>query len=244
MWELYNALLAGLPRSGCVTRTVPGKRWTLAETDLGGAGYAMSTEGSSIAPRFPHGIEGMRIKVAAEAAKSWNFTEAGLGIAVMNAFYNTEAHMAELGCAEPYDNYCLRGLDVAGKKVGLIGHLRMPPGTLDAAASVRILEKHPQPGDYPDSACEFILPDCDIVLITGSSLVNKTLPRLLELCRGAYVVLTGPTVPLCPALLALGIDRLAGMVVTDRAGARRHASECLEGPPYPYGRTFLLGRDI
>ena len=83
MWELYSALLAGLPRSGCVTRTVPGKRWTLAETDLGGAGCAMSTEGSSIAPRFPHGIEGMRIKVAAEAAKSWNFTEAGLGIAAL-----------------------------------------------------------------------------------------------------------------------------------------------------------------
>ena len=33
MWELYNALLAGLPRSGCVTRTVPGRRWTLAETE-------------------------------------------------------------------------------------------------------------------------------------------------------------------------------------------------------------------
>ena len=87
----------------------------------------------------------MRIKVAAEAAKSWNFTEAGLGIAVMNAFYNTEAHMAELGCAEPYDNYCLRGLDVAGKKVGLIGHLRMPPARSTAAASVRILENTRSP---------------------------------------------------------------------------------------------------
>ena len=67
------------------------------------------------------------------------------------------------------------------------------------------------------------------MLITGSSIVNKTLPRLLELCKNAYVVLTGPTVPLCPALLERGIDRLAGMVVTDRAGARRHAAECLEG---------------
>ena len=244
MWELYDALSSGLPRTGTVTRATPGERWTLVETDMGGAGYAMTTEGDSIAPRFPNGIEGMRIRVAAEAAKSWNFIEAGLGVAAINAYYNTPERMAELGCAEPYDNYCLRGIDVAGKKVGLIGHLRMPPGTLDAAESVRILEKHPKPGDYPDTACEFILPDCDIVLITGSSIVNKTLPRLLELCKNAYVVLTGPTVPLCPALLERGIDRLAGMVVTDRAGARRHAAECLEGPPYPYGRTFLLGRDI
>ena len=237
MWELYDKLLAGLPRTGTVTRATAGERWTLVETDLGGAGHAMTTEGDSFPPRYPNGIEGMRIRVAAEAVKSWNLIEAGLGVAAVNAFYNTPERMAELGCAEPYDNYCLRGLD------GLIGHLRMPAGTLDAAESVRILERHPKPGDYPDSACEFILPDCDVVLITGSSLVNKTLPRLLELCRNAYVVLTGPTVPLCPALLDCGIDRLAGMVVTDVAGARRHAAECLEGPPYPYGQTFLLGRD-
>lgn len=244
MWELYDTLLSGLPRTGVVTRAIPGERWTLVETEAGGAGYAMTTEGGSRPAMFPNGIEGMRIRVAAEAAKSWNLVEAGLGVAAINAYYNTAERMAELGCAEPYDNYCLRGVDVAGRKVGLIGHLRMPPGTLDAAESVRILEKHPKPGDYPDTACEFILPDCDIVLITGSSIVNKTLPRLLELCKNAYVVLTGPTVPLCPALLECGIDRLAGMVVTDRAGARRHAAECLEGPPYPYGCTFLLGRDV
>ena len=170
MWELYDALLAGLPRTGTVARTTAGERWTLVETDMGGAGYAMTTEGDSIAPRYPKGIEGMRIRVAAEAARSWNFIEAGLGVAAINAFYNTPERMAELGCAEPYDNYCLRGLDVTGRKVGLIGHLRMPPGTLDTAESVYILEKHPKPGDYPDSACEFILPDCDIVLITGSSI--------------------------------------------------------------------------
>ena len=244
MWELYDALLAGLPRKGDVTRTVAGERWTAAETDLGGSGCAMTTEGGTIPPGFPNGVEGMRIKVAASAVKSWNFAEAGLGLAAMNAWYNTPERVAELGCEVPYDNYCTRGLDFAGRTVGLIGHLRMPPGTLDAAGRVYILEKHPQPGDYPDSACEFLLPECDIVLITGSSLVNKTLPRLLELCRDAYVILTGPSVPLCPALLDFGIDRLAGLAITDRAGLRRHAAECLEGPPYPYGRTFLLGRDV
>lgn len=40
MWELYDKLLAGLPRTGTVTRATAGERWTLVETDLGGAGYA------------------------------------------------------------------------------------------------------------------------------------------------------------------------------------------------------------
>ena len=71
MWELYDKLLAGLPRTGTVTRATAGERWTLVETDLGGAGHAMTTEGDSFPPRYPNGIEGMRIRVAAEAVKSW-----------------------------------------------------------------------------------------------------------------------------------------------------------------------------
>ena len=113
MWELYDALLAGLPRGGTISRAIPGERWTLVENDLGGSGYAMTTEGDTVPAHFPNGIEGMRIKVAAGAAKSWNLMEAGLGIAAINSFYNTPERMAELGCAEPYDNYCTRGLDLA-----------------------------------------------------------------------------------------------------------------------------------
>ena len=69
MRELYNALLAGLPRSGCVTRTVPGRRWTLAETDLGGAGYAMSTEAVSYTHLpFPSSTAGPAVSRGLRAA--------------------------------------------------------------------------------------------------------------------------------------------------------------------------------
>ena len=97
MWELYDALLADLPRGGTISRAIPGERWTLVENDLGGSGYAMTTEGDTVPAHFPNGIEGMRIKVAAGAAKSWNLMEAGLGIAAINSFYNTPERMAELG---------------------------------------------------------------------------------------------------------------------------------------------------
>ena len=33
--------------------------------------------------------------------------------------------------------------------------------------------------DFLDSACEYILPEQDFVFITGMTLTNKTLPRLL-----------------------------------------------------------------
>ena len=164
-------------------------------------------------------------------------------MAVINACCNTRSRLEALRCAEPYDRYCTHGVDFTGKTVGLIGHLGMPEGTLRDAGEVYILERHPRPGDYPDSACEFLLPKCDIVLITGSSLVNKTLPRLLELCRNAYTILTGPTVPMCPELLGCGIDRIAGMVISDKPGIQSHVRSGRPGPPYPYGETFLLTGD-
>lgn len=242
-WEIYDALLGGLPDHVAVSRAAAGPFWTLAETDAGGMGLAMTTEGDTVPPLLPGGVAGLPLRTSAEAIKSWNLAEAGFGMAVVNAFYNTPGRLAALGCAEPYDNYCTDGLDLRGKTLGLVGHLKMPESVLRSARQVYILERHPQPGDYPDSACDLLLPRCDVVLITGSALVNKTLPHLLTLCKNAYTILTGPTSPMYPELLRFGIHRLAGMVVTDAAGARSHAENGIPGPPYTFGRTFLLGKD-
>ena len=115
----------------------------------------------------------------------------------------------------------------------------MPPETVSGCKELYILERDPRLGDYPDSACEYILPQCDIVIITGSASVNKTMPRLIELSRSAVTILIGPTVPMCPALKDLGIERLSGMAVRDKAGIidwmQREA-----GNPYPYGETFMI----
>lgn len=239
-WKIYDSLLCGIPENLKVSRAAAGEFWTLAETDKGGIGLSMTTSGDTVPPMYPGGIEGLSVSTAAEAAKSWNLSEAGFGIAAMNAVYNTPERMQALGCEEPYDNYSTDGLDMAGKTIGLIGHLKMPENILRDAKQVYILERHPQEGDYPDSACDLLLPRCDVVLITGSSLVNKTLPHLLELCKNACTILTGPTVPMCPALLDCGIDRLAGLVVTDQEGIRFHAENSAFGPPYRFGKTFLL----
>ena len=242
MWELYDAILDGLPQNQWVKGLCASACWSLAETDAGGCGIAMTTPFDARPPLFPGGLAGRSVREAAGAVKSWNLTESGFALAAANAFYNTAARVDALQASEPYDNYCTAGLDLTGRTVGVVGHLKMPPDILQPAKQVYILERHPQAGDYPDSACDFLLPACDLVLITGSTLVNKTLPHLLELCRDACVILTGPSVPLCPALLELGVDRLAGMAVTDKDGMRRHVEQELPGPPFPYGGTFLLKR--
>ena len=124
----------------------------------------------------------------------------------------------------------------------MIGHMKGPAGLFEQAKQVYILEREPQEGDFPDAACDWILPQCELVIITGSSLVNKTLPHLLSLCRDAYTILTGPSVPLCPELLDFGLDRVCGLLVSDREGLRRRVESGERGSPYGHGTPYTLCR--
>jgi len=86
-----------------------------------------------------------------------------------------------------------------------------------------VLEMDPatlKPDEMPyfrpaDQAAE-VLPSADVVLITGTTLVNNTLEHLLALCRpAARVVVVGPTVGLLPdAFLRRGVNVLGGIRVT------------------------------
>ena len=240
-FELYDALIEGVAPE-TVTGTLPGQCWTAVETE-NAFGMAMTTPVDT-APRMLSGdYPGMDLKALAQAAKSWNLTEAGFGMAAINAFYNTPQRLAALNAYEPFENYCTDGLDLHGKHIGVVGHLNMPRSVYEQAASVRILERSPRPGDYPDAACDWLIPQCDVVIMTASTLVNKTLPHLLDLAQNAYTILAGPSCPMCPDLLNFGIDRIAGLVITDREGMKEKIRREISGPPYNMGKPFLLSKE-
>lgn len=241
-FEIYDALIADMGEGAekmRIERAGSYSSWAMAET-ADTLGIAMAGDQAAVAPMFDTGIAGLTLNEAAEGVKSWNLREAGVGLAAINAWYNTPANIAALGAAEPYENHAMRGLSFDGAIVGIVGHMHLTPEVHRNAMRVYTLERAPKAGDYPDSACELLLPQCDYVFITGSALVNKTLPRLVELSRNAYTVLLGPSVPLCPALLAHGIDRLSGMAVCDNDAMRRHVTNGIHGNPYSMGTPFLL----
>ncbi len=238
----YDNLLRELPGEGLrVERVVRGVAWTAAVLSNGQAGVAMRTAGESRPRMFP-GLEGLPAAEAARAVLSWNLEEAGEGMAVINACCNTVERMEALGCR--YTGSSLEGLALEGRRVAFVGHLlhhgSLTEKLIAQAEDYFILEREPKDGDYPDSACEYLLPGCDVAVITGSACVNKTLPRLLELAKGARIILTGPTVPLCPALLGLGIRRLNGSVILDREGMLEQIVR-ERSPLNAYSRHFTLG---
>lgn len=239
--ELYDALIDSVPRHAAPEELYFGSRWAWARVGES-AGIAMATPGTGITPLCPEGLAGLPMPEAAAALKSWDFEEASLALAAVNASLNTVRRMEELDCCRPMEQHYSDDLDFRGKTVGIVGHMNGSERMRREAGEIFTLERDPQPGDYPDSACEYLLPRCDIVLITGSALINKTLPRLLTLSEKAYTVLTGPSVPLCPALLDYGLDRIAGMVAADTEGLRQHVFEGRRGSPYRYAHSFILSK--
>jgi uncharacterized protein (DUF4213/DUF364 family) len=69
----------------------------------------------------------------------------------------------------------------------------------------------------PAAQAPSIVPQADVLLVTGSTLVNATLEELLALARpDARVTIVGPTVGMLPdAFLAHGADVLGGVRITD-----------------------------
>lgn len=238
MKDYYKILIDGMDDTLAVTDIVRGVAWVGAELSDGSFGIAMNTEGESVQRMFPS-LVGLGAKTAAHAVMSWSFNEASEAMAVINAFYNTPERMERLHLSADGEKSCTDGMDIEGKTAALIGHLKLGEEALKGAKEVYIIEREPRDGDLPDSACEYILPECDIAIITGSAAINKTMPRLLELSENAKTIVIGPTVPMCPELKALGIDRLSGMVVTDKAGIIDWMRKVRE-TPYPFGKSFVI----
>jgi uncharacterized protein (DUF4213/DUF364 family) len=183
---------------------------------------------------------GISLKQAVSLVKSWDFVEASVGMAALNAWYNTSELMMKYHTREPDHQYCTFGMNLKNKKVGMVGHLRANGNPFIDAKEVLILERNPQDGDYPDSACEYLLPDCDVVIITGNAFTNKTMPRLLQICQNSEVVLTGPSVPMAPNLMNFNISRLAGLIITNTDRMKEFSISGKHGPPYSFGERFCL----
>jgi uncharacterized protein (DUF4213/DUF364 family) len=210
----YDILQAGLPQDLTVAELIHGVSWTAAVLSDGRCGVAMHTTGETV-PRMFGSLIGLPLNQAGQAMLSWNMEEASEAFAAVNAFYNHPG----CGFVKP-EARTLDGIEIRGRTVGMvgmmIGHSNMTQEDFAEAKKLYITDREEKAGTLPDSACEFYLPLCDLVIITGSAAINKTLPRLLELSRNAEVVLTGPTVSCCPALRELGIHRLSGRVITEK----------------------------
>lgn len=218
-WKIYDDLIDSVPGELTVLDCLVGLHWTLVRSEHG-LGCAMTLKGGP--GGGPADMTGRPLKDMAAGIKSWNMTVASIGQAALNSALNTPAQVERL-TGQPFNYQAhpeqANGFDrfipeLQGKKVAVIGHF---PNIdkLRTYCQLSILERTPQDDDLPDPACEYILPEQDLVFITGTALINKTMPRLFELSSGARIILIGPSVPVSPLLFAYGADTLSSTVLLD-----------------------------
>lgn len=217
MWAIYDELLAAVPPDLRVGECLIGLRWTLVRSKT--VGMAMTPLEGYSSIHLAGRIAGMPVHRLAELVKSWNPFEATLGLAAINSVLNAPepgagTYARSLAVEKQTNPFDYLKDEMRGKRVAVVGHF---PNLEELAGSchLSVLERHPRAGEFPDPACEYLLPHQDFVFITATTLVNKTLPRLLELSHRAYVVLVGPSTPLTPLMFRHGIHLLAGTVVVD-----------------------------
>lgn len=241
MWRLYDTLINDIPGNLAVTEVVEGPVWTAVETSAGTVGIAMTTNRECV-PRCvaDEAYFGWSLRETANLVKSWNLREASVGMAAINAFYNTCERLETLDLRQKQEGHSTFGMDVAGRNIVMVGDLHSRPMLEAQGAHVTVLEREPKKGTLPDTAAEFVIRGCDILVITASALINKTMPRLLELGRGSKIVIAGPSAPMAPKLLGFGIGRITGMAVRDGAGMLKYAADGIHGGPYDMGEKFCV----
>lgn len=222
--QFYDFLIASARSDAKVSGVCLGQVWTFckAENNLG---LAMSPAQTPRTLSFSGTLVGKTLTELASWINDWETCKAGIGMAAINCSLNTRplANAQPLGTGNlaVFEHFLPQLQD---KKVVVIGRY---PGieAYQKQFDLMILERQPQGNDYPDPACEFLLPEVDWVFISGSTIVNKTFPRLAQLSKEATTVLMGPTVPWLAELAEFGIDYLAGVKVEDGIALEQTVAE-------------------
>ncbi len=153
----------------------------------------------------------MEVLELARMAYSASPFEAAIGMATINSLLEVdEGHCVDLNAG---DLLAERG---KGKKVALIGHFPFVSELRRVVEELWVIEKQPRGGDLTEEKAETIVPQADVVGITGMAFTNHTIEHLLDLCsHESYVVVLGSTTPLSPILFDYGVDAISGTKVVD-----------------------------
>ncbi len=165
-------------------------------------------------------FEGKSARKLADLALSSDPVEASVGVAAINSLI------------EPSDGRIIErnGYELAleraeGRRLAVVGHFAFIEKIRERVGRLWVLELDPQKGDLPVEKAPEVIPEADVVVITGATLVNHTADGLLSLARGKDIIMMGPTTIMSPILFDYGILAICGVVITDPLLAISHLRE-------------------
>jgi uncharacterized protein (DUF4213/DUF364 family) len=212
--DVLGDLLASLKEDAPVHEVRTCVHWTAVVSKHCGLASSIHYE------QHPHGHESVRgvgtlhehtaLELAQRAASD-SLLEASIGLAAINSLIDVdEERSVELNAG---DWLAERG---RGKRVVVVGSFPFVPKLRNQVGELWVLERHPSEGELLAEEARSIIPQADVVAITGTALINHTLGDLLALCQPeSSVMVLGPSTPLSPVLFDYGVDVVSGTKVVD-----------------------------
>ncbi|WP_022851683.1 Rossmann-like domain-containing protein [Limisalsivibrio acetivorans] len=185
---------------------VVGLNYVCVRTEAGcGLGYVLRDFEPESCTLLSDEIEGMPAADAARIYMSENLLDAAVGMAVINSTVSGGRDI------DP-----LKDTDFSGKTVGMVGHLRPVQAMIERQGGrVHVFELKDREGTLnPEDAPDY-MPDCDTFIITGVTLINKTLHTYEPYMNdNAQKIIIGPSTPVVQVLADRGY-LLGGTKVVD-----------------------------
>jgi len=155
----------------------------------------------------------------AEMMPSPKIIEAAIGLAAVNASLDHEKIKDRLVSTNAVNVLLEKG---QGKNVSIIGHFPFIAGLVKkkSCRNLWVFELHPKGDDLSSDRLPEFLPQSDVVLISGTTLINHTFDDITAMCKNSYNILLGPSTPLTPLLFDYGINAVCGVIVTEKEKAK------------------------
>jgi uncharacterized protein (DUF4213/DUF364 family) len=174
-----------------------------------------------------HGALPLRGRPVAELLgllESRDAIEAGVGLACANALVNQDQESYLTG--DVLEHLAVRPDD----RVGMVGYFGPLVEALQRQArTLTVFERIAEPTGVlrPEAEAFAVLPECEVAIITSTTIITHAVDRLLEAAAGCReIVLLGPSTPLITDLLAArGVTLASGVVATNPAGVLEVISE-------------------
>jgi uncharacterized protein len=234
--EIYKQALA-LADNRCATDVRVGLGYTAVALDDGRCGLAFTLHEKEYESCTVIAEAGSLAGRKASELTSWvthpDETACAIGLATANALIGVPRSAAE---SDILDLLPIGSEDAVGM-IGYFGPLVEP--IKNRAKALHIFERKPIPeiGVLPDSAAGDLLPECQVVVLSATTILNHTIDGLLDCCKRARdIAVLGPSTPFLPEVFGRrGVTMLSGIQVVDGPQVLRVVSEA--GGTRSFGRA-------
>ena len=147
-------------------------------------------------------------------AKEKDILKAAIGLAAINAVINSQASgWLEANVIEAVNVLESETLGMVGEFPPILNKVRKQTD------HIYVFEKNLDKGEnlYPDTLIPELLPGCDVIVVTATTLINHSIDEVLSYAGNAReIALVGPSTPLSTAIFNKHkITLLAGSIVKD-----------------------------